>query len=186
MDQMNAKDTDKTGAAPRSASERRSRRFVPASALVRTPVRKAAESHGFAVTKLLTHWDEVAGPDLAPLCRPERISYGKGGFGATLRLLASGAAAPLVQMQLMALKERIKDNARVRIEPEDMRRLCEFPDRSTLLGVRDAALLATLAGSGLRVSELASLFRYWQRHPLASRDLPAPSPASCAGSWAAA
>ena len=104
---MNAKDTDKTGATPRSASERRLRRFVPASALVRTPVRKAAESHGFAVTKLLTHWDEVAGPDLAPLCRPERISYGKGGFGATLRLLASGAAAPLVQMQLMALKERI-------------------------------------------------------------------------------
>jgi site-specific recombinase XerD len=57
----------------------------------------------------------------------------------------------------VALKERIKDNARVRIEPEDMRRLCETPDKSTMIGLRDAALLATLAGSGLRVSELASL-----------------------------
>lgn len=86
---------------------RRQRGFEAAGALVRKPVRKAAESRGFAVTRLLTHWDEVAGPDLAPLCRPERISYGKGGFGATLRLLVSGAAAPLVQMQADALRERI-------------------------------------------------------------------------------
>ncbi len=60
-------------------------------------------------------------------------------------------------VKTVALKERIKDNARVRIEPADMRRLCELPDCSTLLGLRDTALLATLAGSGLRVSELASL-----------------------------
>ena len=92
----------KDGNAPR-----RMRGFIAASSLVRAPVRKAAEGRGFAVAKLLTHWDEVAGPDLAPLCRPERITYGKGGLGATLRLLASGAAAPLVQMQLSALKERI-------------------------------------------------------------------------------
>ena len=86
---------------------RRLRGFVSTASLVRTPVRKAAEGRGFAVTRLLTHWDEVAGPDLAPLCRPDRISYGKGGFGATLRLWASGAAAPLVQMQLATLKDRI-------------------------------------------------------------------------------
>ncbi len=60
-------------------------------------------------------------------------------------------------VKTVALKERTKDNARVRIEPEDMRRLCEAPDASTPIGMRDAALLATLAGSGLRVSELASL-----------------------------
>ncbi len=60
-------------------------------------------------------------------------------------------------VKTVALKERTKDNARVRIEPEDMRRLCEAPDASTPIGLRDAALLATLAGSGLRVSELASL-----------------------------
>ena len=56
-----------------------------------------------------------------------------------------------------ALKDRIKQNARVRIEPTDMREVCDAPSPERLIGVRDSALLATLAGSGLRVSELASL-----------------------------
>lgn len=56
-----------------------------------------------------------------------------------------------------ALKHRIKANARVRIEPVEMRQVCETPKPDRLIGVRDAALLAALAGSGLRVSELASL-----------------------------
>jgi integrase/recombinase XerD len=38
-----------------------------------------------------------------------------------------------------------------------MRRLCDAPDTTTLIGLRDAALLATLASSGLRESEVASL-----------------------------
>jgi site-specific recombinase XerD len=38
-----------------------------------------------------------------------------------------------------------------------MRRLCDAPDRSTLKGLRDAALLHTLASSGVRVSEAATL-----------------------------
>lgn len=60
-------------------------------------------------------------------------------------------------VKVKALKSRLKDHARTRIEPDDMRRLCETPDASTLIGKRDAALLATLASSGLRASELASL-----------------------------
>lgn len=58
-----------------------------------------------------------------------------------------------------ALKDRIKANARVRIEPTDMRQVCELPQADRLIGVRDAALLAALASSGLRVSELATLTR---------------------------
>jgi len=53
-----------------------------------------------------------------------------------------------------ALKDRVKPNARTRIEPAEMRALCNTPNREKLIGVRDAALLATLAGGGLRVSEL--------------------------------
>jgi len=83
------------------------RGFESASGLLRDPIRKAGESRGFAVTKLLTHWPEVAGPDLAPLCRPVKIGYGQGGLGATLTLLATGAAAPLVQMQLERLREKV-------------------------------------------------------------------------------
>lgn len=54
-----------------------------------------------------------------------------------------------------ALKDRIKANARVRIEPDEMRTLCNAPDVERLIGLRDAALLATLASGALRVSELA-------------------------------
>jgi len=60
-------------------------------------------------------------------------------------------------VKVKALKTRLKRNARTRISPEDMRRLCEAPNTDTLVGVRDKALLATLASSGLRASELASL-----------------------------
>jgi len=57
----------------------------------------------------------------------------------------------------VAMKSRIKDSARVRIEPAEMRTVCDLPDGTTLLGLRDIALLATLASGGLRVSELAGL-----------------------------
>jgi integrase/recombinase XerD len=56
-----------------------------------------------------------------------------------------------------ALKDRIKANARIRIEPGEMRQLCESPAPEQLIGLRDAALLATLASGALRVSELVSL-----------------------------
>ncbi|MCC6001406.1 MAG: DUF721 domain-containing protein [Pararhodobacter sp.] len=83
------------------------RGFEPAGGLLREPIRKAGESRGFAASRVLTHWAEIAGQDLAGLCRPVKVSYAEGGFGATLTLLVSGAAAPLVQMQLPALRERI-------------------------------------------------------------------------------
>lgn len=57
----------------------------------------------------------------------------------------------------VAMKTRIKDNSRVRIEPEEMRTVCDSPKVETLIGLRDIALLATLASGGLRVSELANL-----------------------------
>jgi integrase len=67
------------------------------------------------------------------------------------------AFADVAGVKAAALKERTKRTARTRISPADMRRLCEAPDRSTLRGLRDAAMLATLASSGLRVSEMATL-----------------------------
>lgn len=58
-----------------------------------------------------------------------------------------------------ALKTRTKKNARTRIEADDMRKLCESPDPSRLIGLRDRALLATMASSGCRASEIASLMQ---------------------------
>lgn len=58
-----------------------------------------------------------------------------------------------------ALKTRLKPNARIRIAPEQMRRLQEAPGTDNLRALLDTALLATLASSGLMVSEAASLNR---------------------------
>ncbi len=99
------KTDDDTPRGPRSS--RRMRGFEPAAGLLRERIRKAGESRGFAASRVLTHWAEIAGRDIAALCRPVKVSYAQGGLGATLTVLASGAAAPLVQMQLPKLKERV-------------------------------------------------------------------------------
>jgi site-specific recombinase XerD len=69
---------------------------------------------------------------------------------------ATAAAFRQVQgVSVKALKDRLR--ARIRITAGQMRRLCEAPDLTTLKGVRDRALLHTLASSGCRVSEIVSL-----------------------------
>lgn len=81
--------------------------FARTSKLVEGRVRKASESRGFAQSRVLTHWEEIAGADLAAMTRPVDIRYGKGGFGATLTVLTTGTNAPLVEMGREALRERI-------------------------------------------------------------------------------
>ncbi len=71
----------------------------------------------------------------------------------------AGAFRLVSGVKAAALKDRIKSNARTRIEPAEMRTVCEAPNRELAIGVRDAALLATLASGGLRVSELRRLTR---------------------------
>jgi integrase/recombinase XerD len=69
----------------------------------------------------------------------------------------AGACAAVEGVSVAALRHRLKTTARVRLTPAQMRQLCDAPDPSTLLGLRDRALLATLAGSGCRLSEVVSL-----------------------------
>ncbi len=86
---------------------RRGRGFRQAGSLVESRVRKAGDSRGFAVARLLTHWVEIAGKDIATIARPVEVSYSRGGLGATLTLLTTGAHAPMLQMQEPRLRERI-------------------------------------------------------------------------------
>lgn len=86
---------------------RRMRGFESASGLLKERIRTAGEARGFAVTRLLTAWAEVVGPDLASITRPVKIGYGKGGMGASLTLLTTSVNAPMVQMQLPAIKEKV-------------------------------------------------------------------------------
>lgn len=106
-------------AKPKAIPDRRMRGFEPAFGLMAREVRTAGESRGFAVAKLLTHWEEVAGKDLASVTRPVKVGYGREGMGASLTLLVRGAAAPMVEMQKEVLRERVNAvygyNAIVRI-----------------------------------------------------------------------
>jgi hypothetical protein len=86
---------------------RKARGFQAASSLLGSQIRKVGEARGFAVSRLLTHWAEIAGPEIAACARPVKIGYTKGGFGATLTLLTTGPAAPMVQMQLPRLREKV-------------------------------------------------------------------------------
>ncbi|WP_102109128.1 DUF721 domain-containing protein [Oceaniglobus roseus] len=81
--------------------------FQSASALLQSRIREAGEQRGFAVTRLLTHWAEIVGPDVAGISRPANVSYGRGGFGATLSLLTTGAQAPMLEMQKEKIRERV-------------------------------------------------------------------------------
>lgn len=81
--------------------------FTPAGRLVEPRIRKAAEARGFAVARLLTHWDEIVGPAIAGAARPVDIRYGREGLGATLTLLTTGAQAPILEMQKEEIRDRV-------------------------------------------------------------------------------
>lgn len=90
--------------APRQST---TRGFKRTASLVSDQIRRTGESRGFAVSRLLTHWVEIAGPDIAAIARPVNVSYGKGGFGATLTVLTTGPQAPMLEMQKEKLRERV-------------------------------------------------------------------------------
>lgn len=83
------------------------RGFKCTSALLDEQIRRVGESRGFAVSRLLTHWDEIAGPAIAPVARPVKITYGRGGLGATLTLLTTGPQAVMLEMQKERLREKV-------------------------------------------------------------------------------
>lgn len=86
---------------------RRASGFTSAATLLQPRIRAASEGRGFAVSRLLTQWDEVVGPAIARACRPVDVRYGREGMGATLTLLTSGPMAPMVEMQKLQILERV-------------------------------------------------------------------------------
>ena len=81
--------------------------FTRTSSLLTQRVRTASEKRGFAQSRLLTHWAEVAGEAVAAISRPVEVSYGRGGMGATLTLLTTGANAPVLEMEKEKLRGRV-------------------------------------------------------------------------------
>lgn len=81
--------------------------FKRTSSLLNKQIRRAGESRGFAVSRILTHWPEIVGQDMAAIARPVNVGYAKGGFGATLTVLTTGAQAPMLEMQKEKLREKV-------------------------------------------------------------------------------
>lgn len=89
---------------PRRAS---TKGFTRTASLLTGRIRTASESRGFAQSRLLTHWSETVGADIAAISRPVEVSYGRGGMGATLTLLTTGAQAPMLEMQKEKLRTKV-------------------------------------------------------------------------------
>ena len=89
------------------ATPRKTHGFKRTSALLQGQIRRAGESRGFAVTRLLTHWPEIAGAEIAAIARPVEVKYGREGLGATLTVLTTGAQAPMLEMQKEQLREKV-------------------------------------------------------------------------------
>ena len=81
--------------------------FARTSSLLRENIRKAGESRGFAVSRVLTHWAEIVGEEVATICKPVDVSYGRQGFGATLTVLTTGPQAPMLEMQKDTLRAKV-------------------------------------------------------------------------------
>lgn len=83
------------------------RGFKRTASLLNDQIRRAGETRGFAVSRLLTHWAEIVGQDIATIARPVKVGYAKGGFGATLTVLTTGPQAPMLEMQKERLRDRV-------------------------------------------------------------------------------
>lgn len=83
------------------------RGFKRTDSLLGDQIRKVGEKRGFAVARLLTHWAETVGEETAAIARPVKIGYGKGGFGATLTVLTTGARAPMLEMQKESIRQKV-------------------------------------------------------------------------------
>jgi hypothetical protein len=87
--------------------ERRGRGFAHAAGLLGPQMRDLASRRGFSDASLLTRWDEIAGPALAPHCRPLRISRATDGAGGVLHLLAAPGRGPELTASAPLLVERV-------------------------------------------------------------------------------
>lgn len=81
--------------------------FRRGRAILPPQVRRIAASRGIDLARLLSNWRELVGAEIAEICRPVGVDGGRGGLGATLTILSSGARAPELDMQREAIRERI-------------------------------------------------------------------------------
>lgn len=71
-------------------------------------LRTICSKNGFAYPRILTDWDKIVGSDIAGLCQPIRVRFGKGyDVGATLVVYVSGAIAPEIEYRKTQIIDKI-------------------------------------------------------------------------------
>ena len=81
--------------------------FKKASVLLKKNIQKVSESRGFAQSRVLTHWSEIVGEEIASISVPTKVSYKTDGLGAILTVLASGSKALILEMQKEFMRNKI-------------------------------------------------------------------------------
>ncbi|TCT06827.1 DUF721 domain-containing protein [Aquabacter spiritensis] len=143
----------------------------PLADLVGPSIAELCGKAGFSAVEVVTHWDEIAGPDLAPRSTPVKIQWPRRGEpeAATLVVRVEGAYAIELQYAAPVLIERINayfgwrciGRITLRQGPVPTRQVPpRIPDPApeTVAAVReeigafeDEALAASLAKLGARV-----------------------------------
>lgn len=96
-------------ARPFDPLERRARGFTAAATHVTPQMRDAASKRGIAEVRLITHWTEIVGAQLAAVCRPLRVKHDRTrpDAGGTLILAVETAYASEIEHQKPRMLERI-------------------------------------------------------------------------------
>lgn len=98
-----------SGKAGSNPNIRRNRGARPLADLVAPGLADVCGRVGFSVVEVVTHWDEIVGPDLAPHCVPLKLQWPRQeeGGAATLVVRVSGAYAIEMQYAAPVVMERI-------------------------------------------------------------------------------
>ena len=97
----------KKPAKPRIKKPFKRKGFLQAGSLLEIGLRQSMAKRGFGESRVLTHWAEIVGADIARIAEPLKLNYPKDGFGADLVVLCVGANAPVVQMRSDDIIERV-------------------------------------------------------------------------------
>ena len=87
--------------------DRHAKGFTHAAAFVKGRFRTAAAKRGFASTRILTHWPEVAGAEIAAMSQPMAVRFDKAKRENVLTLLTTGAFAQQLSMSAPLILERV-------------------------------------------------------------------------------
>jgi hypothetical protein len=94
-------------AAGNDKALRRGRGFTRAGGLIAPQMSRVTARRGYLEARLAALWPEIAGPEIAAIARPAKLTLSRGPAGGALSLLVQGAHGPQVQMMLPQILERV-------------------------------------------------------------------------------